>query len=94
MLPWFKQPPSSPPPVESRPLHPFYPVEIDIANYIANDKQVLELVLTFAGGSAVILGATWLAVSRISPHLKATDKVTILWFFLSRIVTVVSMRII
>ena len=82
-------PPPEPAPVqmlphELKPVHPFYPLGVEIVNYLANDKDVLQLLTTFAIGCAVILSITWLAASRIAPQLRATDKFAVLWFTLSK----------
>jgi len=66
------------------PLHPFYPLEVEIANYVANDQDALELLTKFLSGWVVILGTTWWAVGRYSPRLGKLDKTIMLWFILSR----------
>jgi hypothetical protein len=67
-----------------QPIHPFYPVGVEVANFIANDKTVVQLLATFAIGCAAVLGATWLLAGRLAPRLKATDKAAVLWFCLSK----------
>lgn len=75
----------SPEPVEAlKPLHPFYPVGVEIANFVANDKTVAQLLAVFAAGCAVILGATWLLAGNLAPRLRTMDKVIVLWFCLSK----------
>ncbi|KIX07311.1 uncharacterized protein Z518_01964 [Rhinocladiella mackenziei CBS 650.93] len=78
--------PPPPPPVpapELKPLHPFYPSEIEIVNFIANDMTVLQLLAAFGSGCAVILSATWFLVSTVAPGLKAKDRIMVLWFCLT-----------
>lgn len=65
-------------------VHPFYPVGVDIANFIANDKTVGQLLGVFAAGCAVILSATWFLTSKAAPQLKMKDKLIVLWFCLSK----------
>ena len=65
------------------PLHPFYPLGVEIANYVANDMDALELLAKFLSGWVVILGATWWAVGKYSPQLTKLDKLIMLWFVLS-----------
>ena len=65
-------------------LHPFYPLEAEIADYIANDKGALELVAGFLGGWAAILYATWWSASRHLPHLGKLDRTVLLWFVLCK----------
>jgi hypothetical protein len=77
---------SSPIPVPDtvvKAIHPFYPLGVEIVNFAANDKTLLEILGGFAAGSAVILGATWMGASRLAPNLRQSDKWTILWFCLS-----------
>ena len=66
------------------PPHPFYPQEINLAGYLANDWDVPTLLAVFAGGWAVILGITLAVVKRYNPTLASSDKICILWFVLSR----------
>ena len=65
------------------PLHPFYPLEVEIANYVANDQDALELLTKFLSGWVVILGATWWGASKYAPQLGKLDKTILLWFILS-----------
>jgi cholestenol Delta-isomerase len=66
------------------PLHPFYPLGVEIANYVANDQNALELLTQFLSGWAVILSATWWVVSKYSPQVNRLDKTIMLWFILSK----------
>lgn len=72
------------PPPEPKIVHPFYPVEIEIVDFVANDKSVPQLLVPFLGGLVVILATAWLSASRFAPHLRALDKTILLWFILSR----------
>ncbi|KAK4943398.1 hypothetical protein LTR10_017072 [Elasticomyces elasticus] len=64
-------------------VHPFYPVGVEIANFIANDKTVGQLLGVFAAGCVVILSATWFLASKAAPQLNKKDKLVVLWFCLS-----------
>jgi hypothetical protein len=64
--------------------HPFYPIGVEIAGYLANDKDTLTLLGIALAGLAVICSATWTIVSAASPGLRTRDKLTILWFISSR----------
>ena len=64
--------------------HPFYPKEIEILGYLANDWSVLELLGYFAAGWAVILVVTELSVRRHNPRLPASEKAAIQWFVLCK----------
>ena len=78
---------SKPAPVAEAPLpvvlHPFYPLGVEIANYVANDQDALELLTKFLSGWVVILGATWWATGKYAPQLSKLDKTIMLWFVLS-----------
>jgi cholestenol delta-isomerase len=78
---------SKPAPVAEPPLpvalHPFYPLGVEIANYVANDQDALELLTKFLSGWLVILAATWWATGKYAPQLSKLDKTIMLWFVLS-----------
>jgi len=83
---FFKKAPAPPPPIPTtvmKPIHPFYPTEIEIVNFIANDMTVSQLLAAFAAGCVVILSTTWFLASRVAPRLKVMDKIIVLWFCLS-----------
>ncbi|KAL8843261.1 MAG: hypothetical protein Q9176_002214 [Flavoplaca citrina] len=60
-----------------------FPVEAEIVGYLANTWSVPTLLVAFAAGWAVILGATNIGVRRHNPALGAGDRAAILWFVLS-----------
>jgi cholestenol Delta-isomerase len=66
------------------PSHPFYPLGVDIVDYLANKWSVATLLGIFLAGWLAILGLTWASVSRYSPGLRRNDKLVILWFVLSK----------
>lgn len=70
--------------MDGQALHPFYPLGVEIVNYLANDKDALTLLTIFLAGWVVILALTWWGVSKTSPQLKVLDKWIVLWFFLSK----------
>ena len=76
-----KSTPASPIPVE--PLHPFYPLGLEVANYVANDRDMPTMLALFFGAWAVILGMTWVGASTFAPQRKRLDKLVLLWFTLS-----------
>jgi len=63
--------------------HPFYPVEIDVVGYLANDWSVPALLGFFAAGWGVILVITELLVRRHNPNLPGWEKAAIQWFVLT-----------
>lgn len=64
--------------------HPFYPINVAIFGYLANRWSVSTLLGTFLAAASLILGFTWVLVSWISPKLRRVDKITLLWFILSK----------
>ena len=65
-------------------IHPYYPPEIDIINFAANEMTVPQLLATFATGCAIILSLTWFLTSSLAPRLKGGDKAIALWFCLCK----------
>ena len=70
-------------PNELYPPHPYYPLEINIAGYLANEWGVLTLLGTFSAGCALIFTFTYLIVTRVRQTLPTSELLTILWFVLS-----------
>ena len=66
------------------PPHPFYPPEINLVGYLANDLNVPTLLSYFALGCAAILGTTHLIVGRVNPRLGSADRGLVLWFVLCK----------
>ncbi|KAI5305821.1 hypothetical protein KEM56_003236 [Ascosphaera pollenicola] len=65
------------------PSHPYYPIDIKLVGYIANDHGVFELVSMFGAGCAVILALTFCLVQLGAPKIKCADKLAVLWFVLT-----------
>ena len=65
------------------PPHPFYPIEIEIVGYLANDWSVPALLGFFAAGWVVILSVTLAVVKRFNPYIPSREKAVIMWFILS-----------
>lgn len=66
------------------PLHPYYPLEVEITGYLANEWGVPQLLGTFFGGLAVLFTATYFVVKRVRPSLNGYELLTIMWFVLSK----------
>jgi len=64
-------------------VHPYYPLEVEIAGYLANDQGVVSLLAQFFGGCAVLFFATYLVVKRFHPNLPKSELITVMWFVLS-----------
>ena len=62
--------------------HPYYPLDANIAGYVANESTVLSLLGSFVAGCAAIFGLTYLAVKRVNPRLPTTELITVMWFVL------------
>ncbi|KZF24081.1 EBP domain-containing protein [Xylona heveae TC161] len=65
------------------PVHPYYPLEIQIVGYVANQLSVPHLLVSFAAGCAAIFSITTVIVTKIRPHLPRSELLTVLWFVLS-----------
>lgn len=63
--------------------HPYYPLEIEITGYLANQYGVPTLITLFAIGCAGIFTLTHIVVTHIRPGLPTSELLTILWFVLS-----------
>jgi cholestenol delta-isomerase len=63
--------------------HPYYPLDVEITGYLANEWGVLKLLLTFAAGCAAIFYATHVVVKRIQPTISNSELFTVMWFVLS-----------
>lgn len=64
------------------PKHPYYPLGVEVAGYLANEWSVLTLLTIFATGCAAIFSCTYLIVTKIRPKLPTSELLTILWFVL------------
>ena len=66
------------------PVHPYYPLEVEIASYLANEWSVTVLLGTFSTVCAVIVLGTQLVVNKAHPHLPGCEKAAIWWFVLCK----------
>ena len=66
--------------------HPFYPPGIRLSGdrFVANDWDVVTLILAFAGGWALIASVTLGVVRKVNPRLRGTDQALVLWFVLCK----------
>lgn len=62
--------------------HPYYPLDVRIVGYVANESTVLSLLGSFVAGCAAIFGLTHLAIKRMNSSLPATELITVMWFVL------------
>lgn len=63
-------------------LHPYYPIDLEIAGYLANEWDTLTLVSIFATGCTAIFLVTYLLVMKVQPKISSSDLWTIMWFVL------------
>ncbi|RDL39391.1 EBDP2, emopamil-binding protein [Venustampulla echinocandica] len=63
--------------------HPYYPLEVEIASYLANEWSVPVLLGSFSTLCAAILLGTLAIVKRLHPNLPGKEKAAIWWFVLS-----------
>ena len=68
----------------SHPPHPYYPLEVEITGYLANDMSVPAILGIFFAGCGVIFSITYALVKRIHPRISGNDMITIMWFVLSK----------
>ncbi|PQE32087.1 hypothetical protein CJF32_00001681 [Rutstroemia sp. NJR-2017a WRK4] len=62
--------------------HPYYPLEIEIASYLANEWTVHTLLTVFFGGCAVLFFCTRAFVAKRYPDLPSSEKAAIWWLVL------------
>ncbi|OJD34577.1 ebp domain-containing protein [Diplodia corticola] len=61
------------------PLHPYYPLEVEIAGYLANEYTMVQLLASFAAGCAIVFMVTFLVAKKIRPTLRGSEILQILW---------------
>lgn len=68
-------------------LHPYYPLEVEIIGYLANEWSVITLLSIFAAGIAALLGVTRIVAKKIQPSIADTELLCVMWFILSELAT-------
>lgn len=63
-------------------LHPYYPLGVEIAGYMVNEWNTVELVSMFAAGCVAIFTTTYAIAIRLRPNTSTSDLATIMWFTL------------
>jgi cholestenol delta-isomerase len=69
------------------PLHPYYPIEVELVGYMANKWDALTLVSIFAAGCVAIFTVTYVITTRIRPNMSKAELSTIMWFVLCTILS-------
>ena len=66
------------------PIHPYYPLDVEIAGYLANRWGVPTLLGIFFGGLAVIFYTTHVLVKKRNPQMPRRELLTVMWFVLCK----------
>ena len=69
--------------VEAMAEHPYYPPEIQLLGYVANEYSVPQLLAGFFSTWSAILAVSFLVAKRYNPGLSTGDTICVLWFVLS-----------
>lgn len=68
--------------MNSMPVHPYYPQDLVLNNYVANENNLSFIAGRFTAMWVVLLGSTWFLSSVLSPGLGSVNKSIVLWFIL------------
>ncbi|GAM91645.1 hypothetical protein ANO11243_096970 [Dothideomycetidae sp. 11243] len=63
--------------------HPYYPIGVPIAGYLANESSVPYLLGVFAAGCAVIFSGAYVVTKSLRPRISTGELLTVMWFVLS-----------
>jgi cholestenol delta-isomerase len=66
----------------AEPLHPYYPLEVEIIGYLANDWHFLTLIAIFAGVCVVVFGITYVVAHWVNPKVGRGELGIVMWFVL------------
>lgn len=64
--------------------HPYYPLEVEITSYLANEWSVPVLLGVSFGLCVTILFGTLAVVHKVHPGLHGAEKAAIWWFVLCK----------
>lgn len=67
----------------SHPPHPYYPLEVEITGYLANEWSVPALLGVFFGCCGLLFGSTYFFAKSVQPKLTRGELITLMWFVLS-----------
>lgn len=67
----------------SKPPRPYYPLDITVPGYLANETSVPILLSVFFGACTLLFTATHALTKRLQPTLTTTELLTTMWFALS-----------
>lgn len=64
------------------PLHPYYPLEVEIVGYLTNDWHFLTLIEVFAAVCLVVFGVTYVVAKKVNPSIGMRELWIVMWFVL------------
>lgn len=64
--------------------HPYYPIQVEIASYLANEYSVTVLLSLFTAICVSIILTTTFIVKKVHPNLPGTEKAAIWWFVICK----------
>lgn len=64
--------------------HPYYPLEVEIVGYLANERPVPTLLSIFFGGCALIVGSTYAIMKSVRPTMPKSEVLTFMWLFICK----------
>lgn len=67
----------------SHPPHPYYPLEVEITGYLANEWSVPVLLGIFFAGCAILFSSTYIVIKRVHPTMPRGEMWAVMWFVLS-----------
>ena len=72
------------PMVEGYSAHPFYPVDVELDGYLANQRSAFHMVCMFLVAAVAVLCLTSALILRSFSGLRRSDKLAVEWFVLSK----------
>lgn len=67
------------------PPHPFYPPELNLVGYVANEWSMLKLLTVFFGSCGIYLATVFVLARSFNPKLNGKDLSCVVWFVLSKL---------
>jgi cholestenol delta-isomerase len=65
--------------------HSYYPVGVEIPNYVPNEWSTLTLVSTFAAACVIVLAVTYSLATKTNPRISKLELSKVFWFALCTI---------
>jgi cholestenol delta-isomerase len=63
-------------------LHPYYPLEVEIIGYLANDWHFLTLIAVFAAVCVAVFSVTYVVAKQVNPRIATGELWIVMWFVL------------